>query len=240
MFELPGELREATQLTDTEFNNFLNEIEKIPSPKAPINGKVARLCFEFMEDTGCRINETIHVRKKDIDFHTRILTVTMPKSEKRCKCSKWRYKDQYSRQKILDYADPSCDKCHGKGKWKQPQTTTITARLLGDLSEYCNQLEENQLLFPAPRQRLYKWGKMAGKKAGINIFQQQTEKKIEGIFLHLFRALCSLRMLREATDYPYKDQLIARKLRHSFRFVTDRYTKIDIHELLKWERSVYG
>ena len=231
--------KEANQLTDLEILDFLDQLEKIPSHRSPINGKQARLCFEFMEDTGCRVNETIHVKKQDIDFGTRILTVTQPKTEERCKCSKWIYKDLYSRQKVLKYADPKCSKCHGKGKYKQPQITTITPRLIGKLKEYCKGMKDYEFLFHVSRQSLWKWGDVAGQNAHLRIFQRKKEREIDGIFLHLFRALCSKRMIRDFKEYDYKDQLVAKKLRHSFRFVTDRYTAIDIHYLLKCEDEVY-
>jgi len=232
--------QEAVTLTNTQFQSLLEEIEKIPSYKSPINGKTARLCFEFMEDTGCRVNETIHVMKKDLDFKTRVLTVTQPKSEKQCKCSRWIYKDQYTRARILEHANPKCPTCHGRGKWKKPQFTTFTHRIMDQLKTYYDTLQDNDLLFPVSRQSLWKWGKKAGVNAGIDIFQYKDEKKIEGIFLHMFRAMCSLRMVRDAKDDKYTDALVARKLRHAVRFVTDRYTKVDINYLLTWENRTYN
>ena len=92
-------LVEATNLTTQQYQMFLQELDKIPTPKAPIDGKETVLCFEFMEDTGARVNETIHMQKKDIDYRTRLVTITHPKSSKRCKCSRWKYRDQ-----TLEYA----------------------------------------------------------------------------------------------------------------------------------------
>jgi len=230
---------ESNQLTDKQYDDFLNELTKVPTSRAPINGKIAVLAFEFMEDTGCRITETLHVRKQDLNFKTRILTVTYPKSEKQCKCSKWKYKDEYTRSRILVSADKNCNKCNGKGKWKKPQFTTFTPRLSQRLFEYCNTLEEDTLLFPVSRKTMWKWGKKAGMKANLNIFQQKEERLIEGIFLHLFRALCSKRMIKDGKYDDYKDQMIATKLRHSFKAVTDRYTKIDINYLIGWETKTY-
>jgi len=230
---------EATSLTKEQYQGFLQELEKIPTPKAPISGQAARLCIEFMEDTGCRVNETIHVRKKDIDWDTRILTVTQPKSEKECKCSRWMYRDQYTRIRVLEASDPNCVICHGKGKWKKPQKTTITPRLIPKLLEYCGKMNEDGLLFPVSRQRLFKWSKKAGENAGLRIFQDKEEKTIKGVFLHLFRALCSKRMKVDAQNDPHVDELIAKKLRHAVTFVTQRYTKIDLNYLLNWEAKTY-
>ncbi len=234
-------LIEANQLTDKQYNDFLDELVKVPTSRAPIDGKIAVLAFEFMEDTGCRITETLHIRKQDLNFKNRILTVIHPKSEKQCKCSKWKYKDEYTRSRILESSDPNCPKCKSKGKWKKPQRTTFTPRLTDRLLKYCETLPDDEsLLFPVTRKTMWVWGKKAGVNAGLNIFQQKEERLIEGIFLHLFRALCSKRMIKDGKYDDYKDQMIATKLRHSFKEVTDRYTKIDINYLIGWENKTYS
>jgi len=87
-----------------------------------------------MEDTGLRITETLNVVKKDIDFRTNILTVTHPKTEKRCKCSRWKNKNEYSKSQILDYANPNCEVCNGKGKWKKPKAKEKIPILLEQVS----------------------------------------------------------------------------------------------------------
>ena len=193
-----------------------------------------------MEDTGCRVTEALHVKKKDIDFRTRILTVTHPKSEKDCPCSRWKYKDLYSRTRILDHSDQNCAKCHGKGKYKKPQRTTITPRIWHELHQYAEQFKADDLLWPTTRQSIWNWGKKAGRKAGIAIFQQKDTILIEGIFPHLFRALCSKRTTALAKDDKYKDAVVACKMRHSYQMVTDRYTRIDINYLVSWESRVYS
>jgi MFS superfamily sulfate permease-like transporter len=113
----------------------------------------------------------------------------------------------------------------------------LTDRLL----KYCETLPDDEsLLFPVTRKTMWVWGKKAGVNAGLNIFQQKEERLIEGIFLHLFRALCSKRMIKDGKYDDYKDQMIATKLRHSFKEVTDRYTKIDINYLIGWENKTYS
>lgn len=233
-------LIEANELTDEQYAKFLDEVEKLPTPRAPLDGKTARLAFEFMEDTGCRVTETINVRKRDLDFRTNILTVTRPKTETKCKCSTWIYKDQFTRRKVLQSADPKCEKCHGKGKYKKPQRTTFTPRLVSALKAYAEILKDDELLFPITRQSLWRWGKRAGKTAGIRIFQQKQDRMIEGIFLHLFRALCSKRTTADAKDDKYKDALVRIKMRHSYQVVTDRYTEVTLGYLISWERKIYG
>jgi integrase len=233
-------LIEANELTPEQYRTFLDELTKIPSKRSPITGSIARLCFEFMEDTGTRATETIHVRKRDIDFRTRILTVIHPKTHARCKCSRWKYADMHSRRQVLEYADKNCKVCHGAGTWKKPQRTTFTPRLHQRLYDYCQKLKDDDELFPVSRQTLWRWGKKAGKIAGINIFQQKKERMIEGVFLHLFRALCSKRTTADAINDKYKDALVACKMRHSYKVVTDRYTEVTIGYLVSFERRAYS
>lgn len=231
---------EANELTDEQFQSFLGIMEYTPALRSPITGSSARLLFEFMEDSGLRVTEALHVRKQDLDFRTRILTVIHPKSESKCPCSQWKYASVYNRTRVLEYADPSCDKCHGKGKYKKPQKTTITPRLVAKLLQYTEKMKDDELLWPVSRQSVWRWGKKAGEKAGINIFQQKDNVLIEGIFPHLFRALCSKRTTALAKDDKYKDALVACKMRHSYKTVTDRYTKITINYLISWESKIYS
>lgn len=230
---------EANTLTPEEYQRFLTEIEKIPTRRSPISGKTTRLCIEFMEDTGLRVTETTHVKKKDCDFDTRILLVTHPKVETKCKCSRWKNKNDYSNAKVLEYADPKCTTCHGKGKWKKPQRTTFTPRIYKVLREYCNVLDDDQLLFPVSRQSLWNWTKEAGYRANIKIFQQKKDRHIKGMFVHFFRELCSKRVKTDSKDEPYRDELVQCKRRDSYDIMADRYTKIDINYLLNWEAKTY-
>lgn len=230
---------EANELTNDQFIAFLDLVETLPAPRANITGQGLRLLFEFMEDTGCRVTEALHVRKRDVDFRTRILTVIHPKSETTCPCSRWKYRDQYTRQRVLEYADPKCTRCNGKGKYKKLQRTTITPRIWQKLYDYCNTLKDDDALFDASRMSVWRWGKKAGLAAKINIFQQKDNIMIEGIFPHLFRALCSKRTIALAANDKYKDALVACKMRHSYHTVTDRYTKISINYLISWEAKIY-
>lgn len=231
--------KEANTLTEKQYQDFLIEVEKQPSVRSPLSGSAARLCCEFMEDTLLRVSETIAVRKKDIDFRTRILTVINPKVHQKCKCSRWKNKNQYSNVKILEYADPQCPRCHGKGKWKKPQRTTITPRIYNKLYEYCKGLESDDRLFPTSRQSIYNWVIAASEAAHIKIFQQKEERKIEGMFVHLFRELGSKRTKADAKDDRFRDELVQAKRRDSYDKMADRYTKIDINYLLNWEDKTY-
>ena len=234
-------LQEANLLSDEQYESFLQEIERIPGIRAPISGKTARLLYEFMEDTGARTTEAINTRKKDLDYSTRIWTVVRPKVSAHCKCSKWKYADLKSRRMVLEKADKKCEKCHGSGRWKKPQYGTFTYRIFDKLHQYTDFLEDDDFLFPVSRQSVWSWGKQAGKAAGINIFQKKDERIIKGVFPHLFRALCSKRMVRDAKDDLYTEGLLVQKRRDAVRksFVADRYTKIDIMYLLGWENKTY-
>ena len=232
---------EANIITDEQLQDFYAEIEQIPAPRASITGQGTRLLFEYMEDTGGRITETLFTQKKDLNFLTRIWTVTHPKAEQRCKCSTWRYIDMRTRKMVLDTVDKNCPTCKGKGRWKKPQRTTFTPRIVDRLQDYVKDLKDEDYLFDVHRYTVWRWAKEAGKRAGINIFQQKDEKIIYGVFPHLFRALCSKRMIRDAKDNPYRDELLATKRRDAARtgFVADRYTKIDIMYLIRWENQTY-
>lgn len=233
-------LIEANELSEEQVQSFLYQVQQRPAARSPINGDALRLLFEFMEDTGARVTEALHTRKRDLDFRGRIYTVTYPKSESQCPCSVWRYKDLFTRSRVLEKADRDCIKCHGKGKYKKPQKTTFTPRLQQRLYEYCNTLSNDDLLWPVSRVSVWRWGKKAGELAGIRIFQEKDNIRIEGIFPHLFRALCSKRMTAIAKDDKYKDALVACKMRHSYQVVTDRYTKITIGYLYTFESKVYS
>lgn len=233
---------EANIITEEQLQDFYAEIEQIPAPRASITGYGTRLLFEFMEDTGLRITESLHVQKKHLDFRTRIITVVYPKAEKQCKCSQWEYIDLRSRKRKLVHADKNCPMCKGRGRWKKPQYGTFTPRIVRKLLDYTKDLKDDELLFPVTRQSVWRWGKEAGKRSGINIFQKKEEKIIYGVFPHLFRALCSKRMMRDAKDDHYTEGLLVCKRRDAPRtdFVADRYTKIDIMYLLGWESRFYS
>ena len=228
---------EAVQITDVQFEDLLFQLKEIPSNRSPIPGDIAVLCFKFMDDTGCRVTETTYVKKRDINFKNFILTVTHPKTEEKCKCSKWGWTEHHTRKLIK--ADKKCPKCNGKGKWKKPQRTSFTNRIKKDLFQYCEKIEDDDYLFPISRQSLWKWGKQAGVNANIEIFQQKKERLIEGIFLHLFRSRCAFRILRDGIDDPYRREMVLYKLRHAPPTTTDIYSIIDINYLLGWERKTY-
>ena len=230
----------AVTISPEQLESFYQEIEKIPSSRVPIDGKAARLAYEFMEDTGLRVTELIHVKVKDINLTNRILTVTMPKVSRRCKCSRWKNKNEYSQAKVLEYADPLCSVCHGRGRWKKPQRTTISPRIWNKVTDYISKLGQEDRLFPVSRNALWEWAEKAGRKAGLNISIIKKDKTITNMFNHFFRALCTIRMKRDAKNDDFKDELIMCKRRDTYDTHVDRYTEIDINYLLAWEEKTYG
>lgn len=226
-------------ISTEDLNSYYQQVEQLPSPKSPIDGKIARLAYEFMEDTALRVNELIHVRKRDIDRRTRILLVTMPKVSQKCKCARWKNKNDYSRVKVLASADPLCPDCHGEGRYKKPQRTTITPRIWNRVIDYISNLNDDDILFPISRKTLWKWAKTAGQNAGLNVFIVKKDKTINNMFNHFFRALCTVRMKRDATNEQFRDELIMAKRRDTYESHVERYTEIGISELLAWEDKTY-
>ena len=230
----------AINISKEQLEAFYQEVANIPSYKSRISGFGAALVFQFMEDTGLRVSEAIHVRKKDIDFETRLLIVTRPKVSKRCKCATWKNKNDYSNSKTLEYADPACPDCHGKGRYKKPQKTTITPRIKDKLELYCQAFQDDDIIFPISRVSLWEWAKKAGERVGLRIFVSKDEVDITNMFNHFFRALCTIRMKRDAATEEFKEELIMAKRRDTYESHVDRYTKVDINYLLDWEKKVYG
>lgn len=230
----------AVSILPGQLEIFYQEVENRPSAKAPIDGKAARLAYEFMEDTGLRVTELIHVRVKDISIKTRILTVIMPKVSTKCKCSKWKNKNEYGNAKVLAYADPLCPECHGKGRWKKPQRTTITPRIWKRVTDYISGKGQDERLFPVSRNTMYEWARDSGNKAGLNVSVVKKNKQIDNMYNHFFRALCTIRMKRDAKGNEFMNELIMCKRRDTYDTHVDRYTEIDINYLLSWEEKIYS
>ncbi len=92
----------------------------------------------------------------------------------------------------------------------------------------------DEILFHTSRSTVWYYAKNAGILAGLNIFEEQENKQIHGIWTHLFRKSCAKRMLYDG-DSP--KPLVQKKLRHSFREAIDTYIRADINTLLAWEQN---
>jgi len=91
-------------------------------------------------------------------------------------------------------------------------------------------------LFDITRQTVWTYGKKAGKMAGLDIFEDQDKREIEGVWTHLFRKSYAKMMYNAGANVV----LIDVKLRHSHKSPsmadsTFTYIKPDINALIQWE-----
>lgn len=113
------------------------------------------------------------------------------------------------------------------------QKTTIPPFQINSLEKFLDQYSDNDRLFPTTRMTVWKYYRNAGRLAGLNIFESQDQRDINNVWTHMLRKSWSKLM----ENLGAKESLIARKLRHSPRSVTQRYTKVDINALLDWEEK---
>lgn len=193
------------------------------------------LFFNMLEGCACRVSEIIKLEKRDIDLEHRILTIRKAKTSKRlCKCSHYK---KVNRRRIIVVDDKSCTKCSGERVIFKDQFTTVLARDIPTLAKYTENLSDCDKVFPRiSRMTAWQYAKNAGIMAGLPIFEQQEERKVDGVWTHLFRK--SRAKIME--DLGAKESLISRKLRHSAKNVTQVYTKVDLNAVLEWERKIYG
>lgn len=123
----------------------------------------------------------------------------------------------------------------GKGKI---QRTTILPRDILFLKQFLLKFQDDDLLFPINRQVAWRYAKDAGKLAGLEIFETQSEREVEGVWTHLFRKSCAKNMREKGASI----ELCALKLRHKLQAgnagggrVTYTYTMPDLNALLRWE-----
>jgi len=116
----------------------------------------------------------------------------------------------------------------GKGK---KQFTSIPPDFPKWIISDINSMFDGGKLFSFTRQLLWSYIKKACKMAGLELGEQQDSRYIEGGWTHLLRKSRAKMM----DDLGCKEGLIARKLRHSWKNTTDRYVRLDINALIKWE-----
>ena len=117
------------------------------------------------------------------------------------------------------------------------QKTSIPIPLLSILTDHWNSIPEK--LFEISRQSAWSYAKKVGELAGLNIFESQKKRDIEGIWTHLFRKSYAKMMQEKGADIS----LIKVKLRHSGGEMgsTFTYIKPDINALIKWETdNIHG
>ena len=123
-----------------------------------------------------------------------------------------------------------------KAKTGTNQKTTILPYDVPMLEDFTKDMDDDQLLFTANRHVMWEYAKDAGRLAGLNIFEEQGTREIEGVWTHLMRKSCSKRMLKLGASR----ELRMLKLRHAMKDAHDTYDKQDINELRIWEAKHFG
>ncbi len=126
-----------------------------------------------------------------------------------------------------------------RAKTGKNQKTSIPKPLVYALEELLK-LCPNKL-FDITRQTVWTYGKKAGKLAGLNIFEDQEKREIEGVWTHLFRKSYAKMMYEAGASVV----LIDVKLRHSHKSPsmadsTFTYIKPDINALIEWENKHFA
>lgn len=111
------------------------------------------------------------------------------------------------------------------------QKTTILPYDVKPFEKFCNKFKGNEKPFPITRSTAWKYYKNASVLGDLHICGIKDVKVIENAWTHLLRSSCAV--LYE--DLGAKESLIARKMRHSPRSVTQVYTKVDLQAVLDFE-----
>lgn len=218
------EFKQENYLTPDEIELFIGVLPQVISKRKHFTAKDVQWSARIQYICGLRITEALTLMPSDFDLEHLVLTLNHTKTGfKRCKCSTWH-------KRKLIYALPNCPKCKGLGKYRIPQFTTIPPQDKPAIETYLNTKPKGKRLFNFTRKTAWKYYKEAGKLAGLNIREQQTERAIEGIWTHLLRK-CRAKLME---GLGAKQTLIKLKLRHTFD-TTETYTRPDIQLLKKWE-----
>ena len=244
-------------LSESDFERFLNSLrqmlEKNQKTMAQTNRELSmpiegfESLFRLAYSSALRISETLTLLPGDFDFEKRILTLRQTKTGyKKCKCAK-RVKEGNSWFLV---GDSKCKICDGAFKLRKTQYTTIHPSYADSLKLYVQKCSQDKPIFRTNRITLWSYAKKAGELAGLNVFEQQDDRLIEGVWTHLFRKSRAQQMMRdkakdELGDFVY--ELVKIKLRHSLKAkdVTQRYSniigqKLGLNDLLEWEQKHYG
>lgn len=126
-----------------------------------------------------------------------------------------------------------------RAKTGKNQKTSIPTPLVKAFEVAYSQCPER--LFPVSRQTVWTYAKRAANLAGLNLYEDQDKREIEGAWTHLFRKSYAKFMYNEGA----KPALIDVKLRHTHKSPnmadsTFTYIKPDINALIEWESNIYG
>lgn len=113
------------------------------------------------------------------------------------------------------------------------QKTTILPYDVKPFERFLSKYSDNDRLFSVTRSTLWRYAKNASILGGMNIFEAKDEIEITGAWTHLLRSSCA----KMYEDAGAKHSIVQKKLRHSGRDVTDRYTKVDMQALLDFDEE---
>ena len=113
------------------------------------------------------------------------------------------------------------------------QKTTILPYDAKRIEKFLSKFSESERPFPTTRQTMWRYYKNASILGGIRLFEAKDKVNIEGAWTHLLRSSCA----KMYEDLGAKHGIVQRKLRHSPRDVTDRYTKTDLQAVLDFEEE---
>ncbi len=111
------------------------------------------------------------------------------------------------------------------------QKTTIPPKLVKDLKKVLDKLPD--VPFNVSRQTIWDYSKKAGQLAGLNIFESQQNRDIEGIWPTIFRQSRAKEMETKGAN----DGLIRLKLRLSYDDAVFKTDRPSIEELIEWEAN---
>jgi integrase len=132
---------ELTYFTKADFDKFIQDCSKIKSRKMSVD-KIRNM-FEVLCSGAMRINEVLSLEPDDIlvDGHIRIRAAKG--GWKRCTCSTWKF-----RPTTLVYADKSCKRCKGIGKYRIAQYTFLPEPILARLRQFASDTLPGKKIFP--------------------------------------------------------------------------------------------
>src|SRR3990167_7598232 len=210
---------QTNYLDPESFDKFIEAIPKLEVYHSSYAWHAAlpparmQLLFKVQYYCALRISEALSLEKGDFNLERRILRI------KRAKTGRKKGKMRVDGTSLVQFV---------------AQETSIPMPLLQELHAQFEMLPDK--LFPTSRQSAWEYAKKGGKLAGLDIFERQEQRSIEGMFTHLFRKSYAKMMYLAGANIA----LIDVKLRHTHKNPnmadsTFTYIKPDINALIQWE-----